>query len=46
MTAVERTNNLFEMTVDINVLEDLGINLDSNTTAVPNEAAANVWAVN
>jgi hypothetical protein len=33
----------FEMTVDLNVLEHLGINLYSNVAAVLTEAVANAW---
>ncbi len=33
----------FEMTVDLNVLEHLGINLYSNIAAVLTEAVANAW---
>lgn len=34
---------MFEMTVDLNVLEHLGINLYSNIAAVLTEAVANAW---
>lgn len=34
---------VFEMTVDLNVLEHLGINLYSNIAAVLTEAVANAW---
>ena len=34
---------LYEMTVDLNVLEHLGINLYSNIAAVLTEAVANAW---
>lgn len=37
------TDNKFEMTVDLNVLEHLGINLYSNIAAVLTEAVANAW---
>jgi hypothetical protein len=33
----------FEMTVDLNVLDHLGINLYSNIAAVLTEAVANAW---
>ncbi|ASK34551.1 ATP-binding protein [Alcanivorax sp. N3-2A] len=35
--------NVYEMTVDLNVLEHLGINLYSNIAAVLTEAVANAW---
>jgi len=37
------TPSVFEMTVDLNVLEHLGINLYSNIAAVLTEAVANAW---
>jgi hypothetical protein len=37
------TSPEFEMTVDLNVLEHLGINLYSNIAAVLTEAVANAW---
>ncbi len=37
------TTNIYEMTVDLNVLEHLGINLYSNIAAVLTEAVANAW---
>lgn len=37
------TSPTFEMTVDLNVLEHLGINLYSNIAAVLTEAVANSW---
>lgn len=37
------TSPKFEMTVDLNVLEHLGINLYSNIAAVLTEAVANAW---
>lgn len=40
MSVVEKK---FEMTVDLNVLEHLGINLYSNIAAVLTEAVANAW---
>lgn len=40
---MERPDNKFEMTVDLNVLEHLGINLYSNIAAVFTEAVANAW---
>ena len=33
----------YEMTVDLNVIEHLGINLYSNIAAVLSEAVANAW---
>ncbi|MCW5262142.1 ATP-binding protein [Verminephrobacter eiseniae] len=38
-----KTTPTFEMTVDLNVLEHLGINLYSNIAAVLTEAVANAW---
>lgn len=38
-----QSNNIYEMTVDLNVLEHLGINLYSNIAAVLTEAVANAW---
>ena len=38
-----RAASTFEMTVDLNVLEHLGINLYSNIAAVLTEAVANAW---
>lgn len=35
-----------KMTVDLNVLEHLGINLHSNIAAVLTEVAANAWDAN
>ncbi len=35
--------NIYKMTVDLNVLEHLGINLYSNIAAVLTEAVANAW---
>lgn len=35
--------NKYEMTVDLNVLDHLGINLYSNIAAVLTEAVANAW---
>ena len=40
---METADNKFEMTVDLNVLEHLGINLYSNIAAVLTEAVANAW---
>jgi len=40
---VGTTDKKFEMTVDLNVLEHLGINLYSNIAAVLTEAVANAW---
>jgi len=40
---MEKPDNKFEMTVDLNVLEHLGINLYSNIAAVLTEAVANAW---
>ncbi len=40
---MEMAENQFEMTVDLNVLEHLGINLYSNIAAVLTEAVANAW---
>ena len=37
------TSSIYEMTVDLNVLEHLGINLYSNIAAVLTEAVANAW---
>jgi hypothetical protein len=37
------TPPIFVMTVDLNVLEHLGINLYSNIAAVLTEAVANAW---
>lgn len=37
------TSSMYEMTVDLNVLEHLGINLYSNIAAVLTEAVANAW---
>ena len=34
---------IYKMTVDLNVLDHLGINLYSNIAAVLSEAAANAW---
>lgn len=42
MTRTQATPT-FEMTVDLNVLEHLGINLYSNIAAVLTEAVANAW---
>lgn len=42
MTRTPATST-FEMTVDLNVLEHLGINLYSNIAAVLTEAVANAW---
>ena len=39
----EKSTPPFEMTVDLNVLEHLGINLYSNIAAVLTEAVANAW---
>ena len=36
-------SNIYKMTVDLNVLEHLGINLYSNIAAVLTEAVANAW---
>lgn len=38
--------DIYKMTVDLNVLDHLGISLYSNIAAVLTEAVANVWAVN
>ncbi len=38
-----QVSTTFEMTVDLNVLEHLGINLYSNIAAVLTEAVANAW---
>ena len=35
--------NIYKMTVDLNVLDHLGINLYSNIAAVLTEAVANAW---
>ena len=40
---METAEKTFEMTVDLNVLEHLGINLYSNIAAVLTEAVANAW---
>lgn len=40
---METADIKFEMTVDLNVLEHLGINLYSNIAAVLTEAVANAW---
>ena len=37
------TNDQYKMTVDLNVLDHLGINLYSNIAAVLTEAVANAW---
>lgn len=42
-TTQSLVNPTFEMTVDLNVLEHLGINLYSNIAAVLTEAVANAW---
>ena len=39
----ERSGHRFEMTVDMSVLESLGINLYSNAAAVLSELVANAW---
>lgn len=38
--------NIYEMTVDLNIIEHLGINLHSNIAAVLTEVMANAWDVN
>ncbi len=40
---IDAAPQTFEMTVDLNVLEHLGINLYSNIAAVLTEAVANAW---
>ena len=42
-SAVSPTPSPYEMTVDLNVIEHLGINLYSNIAAVLTEAVANAW---
>ncbi len=42
-TGEDSATPTFEMTVDLNVLEHLGINLYSNIAAVLTEAVANAW---
>jgi hypothetical protein len=43
MTTATSASPTFEMTVDLNVLDHLGINLYSNIAAVLTEAVANAW---
>src|SRR5690554_5039766 len=43
MTRREHMTDIYKMTVDLNVLDHLGINLYSNIAAVLTEAVANAW---
>lgn len=38
--------SIYEMTIDFNILEHLGINLHSNIAAVTTEVVANAWDAN
>ncbi|MCY4657790.1 MAG: ATP-binding protein, partial [Gammaproteobacteria bacterium] len=40
---IDGSRDIYRMTVDLNVLEHLGINLYSNIAAVLTEVVANVW---